>query len=193
MENDGTIYISPNFSKYDFLNLKLELSSSDKDWQKALEIFDDRFYGRFWGSIQNLSTNVNVNGFAIMALDCLLIETLLQFDLGVDTTPPANWRSFSTFLKRNFPEHFDSVKASRFYSDIRCGILHSAQTKNNARLTTKNEFVVDLKDDILLVSVERLTAILFQYYNEYKNKVLDRNNVTIRRLFINKMNFICIR
>lgn len=193
MENKKKIYISPNFARDDFLDLRLEQDSSEKDWEEAIRIFDDRLYGRFWTPIQILSNNINENGFAIMALDCLLIETLLQFSLGVEETPSAYWRSYSIFLNQTFPKHFNTTMARRFYSDIRCGILHSAQTKNNSRLTTQNEYVVSLENDMLSVSVERLTGILFDYYSEYKEKLRNRSNVELRRKFINKMNYICIR
>lgn len=193
MENNNELFISPRFSKNDYLSLNLNQNSPDEIWIQALTIFDDRLYGRFWEPIKLLSSNINENGFAIIAFDSLLIETLLQFDLGVEFTPSKNWRSYSQFLKKHLPEHFDKNSSERFYSDIRCGILHSAQTKRGSRLTTKKDYVISMQNDILSVSVEGLTDALFDYYNEYKEKILCRSNVEARRKFIDKMNYICIR
>jgi len=193
MENDNRILVSPRFSKEDYLHLQLNQNSSDEIWLQAVSIFDDRLYGRFWQPINILSANINENGFAIMALECLLIETLLQFDLGVEVTPPGNWQKYSQFLKKYLSEHFDKKSSERFYSDIRCGILHSAQTKRGSILTTKTDYVINFQDDILSVSVEGLTNALLDYYNDYKEKILCRKNVEARRKFIDKMNYICIR
>ncbi len=193
MENNNEIFISPQFSRNDYLLLNLNQNSSDEIWAQAVTIFDDRLNGRFWEPIRILSSNINENGFAMMAFDCLLIETLLQFDLGVEITPSQNWQSYSQFLRKYFPEHFDNISSKRFYSDIRCGILHSAQTKRGSRLTTKKDYVISMQNDILSVSVERLTDALFDYYNEYKEKILCRSNVEARRKFMDKMNYICIR
>lgn len=193
MENNNRILISPRFSKDDYLDLHLTQNSSDEIWIQAVSIFDDRLYGRFWQPINILSSNINENGFAIMALECLLIETLLQFDLGVEVTPPGNWRNYSQFLKKHLSELFDKKSSERFYSDIRCGILHSAQTKRGSILTTKTDYVINFQDEILSVSVEGLTNALLDYYKDYKEKILCRNNVEARRKFIDKMNYICIR
>lgn len=193
MENDNRILISPRFSKDDYLDLHLTQNSSDENWIQAVSIFDDRLYGRFWVPINILSTNINENGFAIMALECLLIETLLQFDLGVEETPSGNCQKYSQFLKNHLSEHFNNKTSRRFYSDIRCGILHSAQTKRGSMLTTKTDYVINFQNDILSVSVEGLTNALLDYYNDYKDRILCRNNVDARRKFIDKMNCICIR
>ena len=51
-----------------------------QSWKRALEIFDDRIQGRFFEPINTLKgKDINQNGFAVMALDCLLVETLYQF------------------------------------------------------------------------------------------------------------------
>lgn len=45
--------------------------------------------GRFLEQIQCMINDNNLmkDGFSIMALNCLLIETLLQFKYGLDQTP----------------------------------------------------------------------------------------------------------
>lgn len=47
-------------------------------------------------------------------------------------------------MQKSFSEVFDSSKAERFYTDIRYGILHSAQTKNGSQLTYKKSYLVEL-------------------------------------------------
>lgn len=52
--------------------------SVEVDWQTAINIFEDRIRSRFLNIINQAQPSL-VSGFAVMALDCLLIETLQQF------------------------------------------------------------------------------------------------------------------
>lgn len=161
-------------------------------WRKAVEIFTDRIEGRFLSQIRILTNDVNTNGFSIMALNCLLIETMLQFKIGKNTTPTSNSEQYSNFLQEIFPTVFtsdDSAKA--FYGDIRCGILHSAQTKGYSKLTCENSYVVRFDGRGVTVSVEQFSISLNQYFEEYKQKLLDRSQVLLRTNFIKKMRYVC--
>ena len=61
------------------------------DWDSMYMIFKNRLEFRYFDAIQGL-IGVDVSqptrrfGFSIMALDCLLIETLAQFYLGIKTS-----------------------------------------------------------------------------------------------------------
>ncbi len=81
MEKDGKIYISQKYKKTDYKNLNLELNSGEEKWETAINIFEDRIYGRYFKSIDILLNNndLDTTGFAIMAINCLLVETLYQF------------------------------------------------------------------------------------------------------------------
>ena len=191
METNGDIYISLAFSKDDFLKLHLQPESPNKDWIHAVEIFNDRINGRFIDPINTLRDKVSTNGFVIMAIDCLLIDTFYQFEKGVDENRN-NQKNYSIFLRDTFPDMFPTkAKAEEFYTKIRCGILHSAQTKKNGILTTDRESPIEFQNDVLYVSVKGFTDCLIQYFNEYKQKLLNSENQELRRNFITKMNFIC--
>lgn len=192
METNGNIYISLNFKKSDFANLNLVLESSNEVWKKAVDIFNDRINGRFIEPITSLRYNASKNGFVIMAIDCLLIDTFYQFENGLDQNAKDNMKNYSAFLHATFPTLFPSKrKAEKFYTRIRCGILHSAQTKENGILTTDRQDPIEFQDDILYVSVEKLTDCLIQYFCEYKQKLLNHENQKLRENFIKKMDFIC--
>ena len=192
METNGNIYISPKFKKSDFLKLDLQSESSNSDWIRAVDIFNDRIDGRFIAPINTLRNSANVNGFVIMAINCLLIDTFYQFENGLDENAKNNKENYSKFLHEIFPTLFPSKrKAEKFYTRIRCGILHSAQTKKDGILTTNRELPVEFQDDVLYVSVERFTDCLIQYFNKYKQKLLNAENQELRKNFIAKMNFIC--
>ena len=126
-----------------------------------------------------------------MALNCLLIETLYQFKAGKNQSQ-RNKEEYLKFLKSEFPTEFDTYeKAKRFYENIRCGILHSAQTKGNSRLSDRDDFVVKIENDALIVSVPGVSNILKSSFDGYLQKLLDNSESELRSNFIKKMKFVC--
>ena len=194
METKGEIYISPKYQKDDYLRLKLALNSNQEKWNTAVVILRDRIYGRYFNQIDMLSDDINANGFTIMALNCLLIETLYQFKEGQDKTPSRqNKKAYSDFLMQEFPDFNTKDIAESFYTDIRCGILHSAQTKNESRLSDREGFVVTFEGCTLVVSVKGVSSLLKTYFENYLQKLSNASEVILRRNFIKKMTFVCRR
>ena len=99
------IKISPKYYQKDWNNLVLETRDSS-DWDIAIKILEDRMYGRFLKQIDLLDNNPKRNvgvfaGFAIMALDCLLIETLEQFYKGkIRTGQGMDEKAFFNFFSK---------------------------------------------------------------------------------------------
>ena len=192
MEYNSKIYLSPKYQKSDYSELNLSITSPEEDWKKAIEIFTDRMDGRFLNQIRALLSDVSANGFAIMALDCLLIETFLQFEIGKSQTPQFNSEQYSAFLMRAFPSAFKNINAAkRFYIDIRCGILHSAQTNGHSRLTSDESYIIYYDGDLLSVSVTKFSLLLVSYFEAYKSKLMDSNETNLRNNFLKKMASVC--
>ena len=69
-------------------------------------------------------------GLAILALDCLLIETLEAFRQGLTDTTGKSRALFVSFLtsRSAFRKFFSNPDlATRFYKEFRCGLHHNAQ------------------------------------------------------------------
>lgn len=204
-KNEKT-YISNNYSKEDFIQLQLTQYSTDEVWESAIEIFEDRIYGRYLLVIDEiLKLNDFTNAFSAMAIMCLLIETLYQFQNGIDESRERlsnrSYRglsktAFCKFLSKSqyFNNQFTQNTAGVFYNDIRCGILHQAQTKRGSQLTIESEanLVIEIPHGI------RVNVLLFrdslknEYYH-YIESLRDRNNEMLRINFITKMNFIAYK
>jgi hypothetical protein len=109
----------------------MQISPRFKSWEKAIEIFEGRFL-----KMVELIMDVEFSGFAALALDCLLIETLQQFIEGVDETPRGKGKQyFQRFLiAAPFDGRFDMASAGIFYEQFRCGILHQAEIKGSSRV-----------------------------------------------------------
>lgn len=107
---------------------------TNDDWPLMVCLFKDRLSGRFLEPIKLIEQDATIgpfSGFSILALDCLLIETLNQFYQGLDETPEDHQKQFWLFFKGSeyFKKHFTRKAAEVFYSHVRCGLLHQAQTK----------------------------------------------------------------
>ncbi len=77
------MYISPRYRVSDWKTLNLTTQS---DWRRAVRILEDRLNARFFDAVEAIDQQ-DFAGFAVLALDCLLIETLQQFKEGADETP----------------------------------------------------------------------------------------------------------
>lgn len=193
------IYISPRYCLDDYLMLNLSSTSNEQDWRKAIDIFADRIEGRFLLLIQEYSDNIRSDNrhidysFSSMALCCLLIETLHQFYYGLDVTVfRGHKEAFVQFLTRStyLGRHFTRRTAAFFYSDIRNGILHQAQTKRNTQLAFDQlDMVIEIENGIRL-DVIKFKDELINEYQLYLERLRQSTNIELRESFIKKMNYI---
>jgi hypothetical protein len=198
--------ISPKYSSFDWKSVNLNVNSPLSDWEKAINIFQDRINGRFFNQVKLIENQI-FSGFAIMSLDCLLIETLNQFWLGIDDTNHhpqytrpigRNWMSFRDFFHRSshFSTFFPDDVSKVFYEQVRCGLLHQAETKQGTLINFKKSTMVnkiDISDINKGIEVNRklFHAALIQEFEDYCKKLLNSSESAIRQNFINKMNLIC--
>ena len=223
MERNGIGWITLEYTAQDYLSLNLSVNSSEVDWEKAIDILQKRFEERFFSTINYLSfdrygtyrkykglertyvSKVEYNGFAIMALVCLLIDTFYQFEYGLNSSMDINPQTGKRKLKDNYPfflrDKFNHLfpdnndLADLFYDDIRNGILHSAQTKNESILAFEGDFVVEYTSNGrgIRVNILGMAKELKRYFkNDYIYR-LKNGDIETRENFIKKMNYICSR
>lgn len=148
------------------------------------------------------SSDANVilfSGFAIMALDCLLIETLQSFRTG----RPNPVKSFDRLSKKmivdfltqraSFKTHFDKVKAELFCDHFRNGILHQGEVKSSGRVRIDTPEMVMPSEDNQSFIVNRLKFhnALVEETENYITELIEGKDVELRENFIQKMNEIC--
>ncbi len=170
--------------------------TKETDWQIAIDIFEDRIRGRFLDIVDEIQEYVFA-GFAVMALDCLLIETLQQFFEGVHETPRGQSEMyFRRFLTQtSFAPFFDDDDKSRlFFDHIRCGILHQAEVKGNSRIIiTGGTPMVRQVDNGLIINRQLFHQQLAWEFNHYVARLRqnDPPDDELRRKFRRKMDAIC--
>jgi hypothetical protein len=120
--------ISPKYTSDHWQALDQQRSA---DWPTAVDIVRDRIEGRFL-RFANDWLKDEYSGFVVLAIDCLLVETVQQFIDGLPDGNEQSGRLFKKFLEGpRFQPAFNTKKARQdFYKDIRCGLLHQAEAKN---------------------------------------------------------------
>ena len=189
--------ISPNYSDSNFAN-----AYKMNDWNKLVEIFYDRLKGRYLEPIKLILEGdykvSEFSGFSILALDCILIETLNQFYSGKNQTDEnprekgAVKNAFVTFLatSENFKSSFSETTAETFYDDFRNGLLHQAQTKNKSLIKIGQSEIVATIEGSLIIDREKFHKAIESESESYKDKLLNGGNA-LREMFIKKMKYIC--
>jgi len=142
----------------------LDLSNfKNSDWDVAIKILDQRLTERYILPIEVLQTAENEKpaynkkfGFTVLAIDCLLIETLQSFYEGLTDSNRKSRQLFDRFFqqKDNFKYLFsDSADRKYFYDNFRCGILHQAQTFSKAKIWAIGTLMVKSGNQITIIEI----------------------------------------
>lgn len=112
-------------------------SHGDAGREKIAEFFRERMRERYVEPVLALDSD-GKNGFSIMALSCLLIETYETFRQGWPSSDRRSALAFCRFfdredLFRDFRGH-----SQGFYENVRCGILHQGETTGGWHITRGN-------------------------------------------------------
>lgn len=177
---------------------ELDLSRHESpDWAKAITIFRKRIEDRF---IQPVDTLIESErqlprsqrryGFAIMAIDCLLIETLQAFRYGEVNTEGRSRPLITNFLQRS--PHFGWSKpvSHQFYDDFRCGILHQAETMRDSLIRSEGPLLIEEPSGLIINRTE-FHRRLKRVFADYLQGLRDGWPSQLRGRFRVKMEHIC--
>lgn len=101
---------------------------------------------------------------------------------------------FINFLENRFPfnKKFNHNLAKDFYENVRCGMLHAAQTYGNwlIRVDNKKDIIEKRQDGKIVFDVNKFQTFLNIFLKKYKDDLLVDANLqaALRR----KINAICI-
>lgn len=189
--------IAPGFESSDWHALQLGDPQSPH-WQRAIAIYEARIRGRFLDPLQHLiGAEASFNrqerrfGFAVMALDCLLIETLQAFVLGLTDTEKRSKEMFVGFLGYvpSFAPPFSPVLAETFYYDFRCGILHQAELGRHSRVVSEGP-LLEVASSGLVINRNEFHQRLACEHAEYIRDLHNPINEQLRFNFRAKMSYI---
>jgi hypothetical protein len=191
------VEIAPGFTADSWSALTFR---GEQDWIRAVSALRKRLDARFLRPARSL-LRLRRSGFAVLALDSLLVETLQQFREGVSETPRilrsgrfvlASEDYFKAFLTGPyFGTGFNEATAALFYRTIRCGILHQAEVKSSSLVRRDRPLVTVSPDGKGLVINPRLFhERVERAFRAYLADLRKPDNADLRRAFRAKMNHI---
>jgi hypothetical protein len=199
--------ISRNYSTSNWNALLLD-SDDSPDWPNGIDIIQDRFISRYFEHLDKIVSS-HTSGFVVMSVCCMLIETMVQFQLGVNESSDVpiyagnQRRVFSDFFMKSdsFKSDFNRVNiCNRFTTDFRNGLLHQSQTKNKSQIRICQSKMVTKVDPSnlrkgLIIDRNRFYKALRAEFDSYieRLKASDTNflNESLKENAKLKMDLIC--
>ena len=185
-----TLRISPKYTSDDWTALD---KTDATHWLKAVAIVKDRLHGRFLHFADKCLKD-DYSGFVVLSIDCLLVETIQQFIDGVTDGRNKSTKLSKKFLKGpRFQPAFNTDKArADFYSDIRCGLLHQAEARNQW-LVRRNQpaLLKTVGAGGYIIDVERFHAAIKASLEDYLAELCKPECKDLRAKLWTKMSHIC--
>jgi hypothetical protein len=187
------------------LQAKLIAGGNPTLWREAAnDYFFARLDSRYLTPIKILDEHGQQEGegFSIVAIQCSLIEFLEATVEGKNYRYKGKNPSLGSFEYSNsgdlfvnfltarspFAQDFDKATATSFYKDVRCGLLHEAQTKNGWRIhATQASTVVDGSQKIVYRRV--FQTALRKFIDQYMKDLQAEKDR--QAAFIRKFHYIC--
>ena len=189
------MYISSRYTDEDWKNLDLDNENSS-DWCIAIEIIDERIRGRYLDPVDELIELDNKRaakdrrfGFTILAIDCIIVETLQVF---IEGGVVGNTRErFVNFLTKrpSFSEHFDKQLACRFYDNFRNGLLHEAETRSGGLVWSVGQ-LLDNTGTGMTINRTKFHEALKDEFDFYLTELEDTKCEKLRKNFRNQMDSV---
>ena len=111
-----------------------------KDKKEIARLLNRRFTERY---LAPMLAKQNVkHGFSVMAIACLMVEALESFRQGWSDTKNHSKAAFCSFFDAHVQFASFRGHAERFYYDVRCGILHQAETRRGWRICRKGPLFI---------------------------------------------------
>lgn len=153
------------------------------------EFIIERFHERYFEPIVDAPTR---HGFTLMAIGCLVIEALQCFYEGRKDSKGKGGKGesgamFDAFFKRQTDlKIFAEGKKGWFYKDIRCGILHQAETVGGWRVRRSGKLLDTAEHTI---NAKRFIGLLQASVADYANQF--QTDDELWKKFCKKMDAVC--
>ncbi|HIF9496028.1 TPA: hypothetical protein ACX6SJ_000430 [Photobacterium damselae] len=122
------------------MSVELSSSFSSEDWQELkdsqdkaqiITVLRHRYSERYF---EPFKKNKSKHGFSMMAVSCLVIESLISLKHGWKKTTKSGKVIFEEFFSTSHHLTDFTGLGADFYEHIRCGILHQAETTGGWRI-----------------------------------------------------------
>jgi len=204
------IKIAGDYTVGDWLKLKVQVEADSENvelWNDAFDFFEKRLRSRYLQPIKLIENNSNVDGegFSIVAIICSMIEALESFYQGKSYRKPIKnhpldeeteyFKSksiFESFLNNREPfnQYFSKDNlASNFYENVRCAILHEAATRNGWKIRIDTNSLIEKQKASIVINRVIFVQEIENYISNYKDELM--NSVELKQAYIRKFDSIC--
>ncbi|MGB8477923.1 MAG: gamma-glutamylcyclotransferase family protein [Acidobacteriaceae bacterium] len=198
---DEATELASMFTVRDYFEMRESLYKADSsdEWKKVLNAFRRRIRERFLRPINELAKNDKregdkiVPGFAMMTLDCLLIDTIQSFREGRGSTvelSPA--RSFKNFLGAEAFSEFTANDAGDFFNSVRNGLFHNGETRGGWRIRRDYTALLTKCGDARIINRRVFhSRVVLEFRRLCRD--LKSPNTELRKFFLRRMDALCGR
>ena len=189
------MHIAPGVLADEWKNL--DFASPDA-WATGIAIFERRIRGRFTDAVDFLISDDKPRppterrwGFAVLAIDCLLVETIEAFRQGLTNTKGKSKDLSVKFLTERpaFKGFFTQDIATRFYYEFRCGMAHNAQVFGNGLVWSVGA-LLSVDNGRITVNRTAFHQALLAELKTYLGELSSGTDVSLRSNFKTKMDFV---
>ena len=106
----------------------------NEDREAIADLIFKRFYERYLEPFKN---NPAKHGFSMMAVGCLMTESLYCFKKGRKKTGEEGGTAFENFFSESAALSQFMGYGAEFYKNVRCGILHQGETNGGWKILRK--------------------------------------------------------
>ncbi len=180
----------------------------DQDWERAISGIEGRFTERFIkpaDAIQQLDRGDSLQfpegrGFAIVALDCLLLESLYGYEKGQRTKVSETNTAFKEMLtaKPQFANAFSpATVAESFVKAVRNGLLHDGETREGWIIWQRDvggSLVEIRSNNMKILYRDGFHAAVKEAVAEYFRKLRSTSaseSVALRGAFVRRVDTLC--
>jgi len=199
---DNETEIASDFTIGDYHRIRESLEVTNprtSEWLQVQAAFKRRIEERFLSPIHELERFDKFEelpmrpGFAILALDCLLIDTIQSFREGrVLTLERGPSASFRDFLRAPAFHQFTSSDRSDFVGYVRNGLLHNGETRDDwkVRIDTSKLLTKDTVSKTRTINRRLFHAAVLLEYRKLARSIID-GPAEVRIRFLRRMDAIC--
>ena len=181
----------------------------NQNWDEAYKFFELRICTRYLKPIDAIINirKYNGEGFAVVNLQCSLIETIESFISGIIHNHPYflmknqkafrnNSKIYNLFFNR-FSINFNQLNGENYYLCVRNSLLHETQTKKNWFILAKSNLPYKYEDNKHIIYRNNFQDEILNILKEYKKSIINGDkfygidSCELRENFISKFNHIC--
>lgn len=222
MKKNNDIKIAGNLTINNWQELNDHLNSEkDENWGLAFHFFEERIRTRYLNPIHailKMEDNLG-EGFAVVNLQCSLIETIesfingwiSEFDLkfkkpiwkkdGLIVKYPnsnstknlGNCDIFISFFTNREPFSELKINGTDFFRSVRCGLLHETQTKNGWKIRAYQDGKSIDNKIIYRKKFQQDIETVIENYKKFITINDGNKTIELRKNFKEKFNHICIK